>query len=202
MKKSATERLSGIIESNEILKDIRRISSSINIDAVNAILLARRADQGRRNGFTVVAAEMRVFAGRLDEISRALLNNIRILVVNVSAQSKYERMSNFYRRLPQLTAGQAGPTVAQVLERAAVLHARRAAEIRRLITEISAMAESARKLCNNSAALYRNARVEVAYLPAYRQELSMVADRIESAMTNSSKKLSSLLNIMREFTGE
>ncbi len=202
MKKSATERLSGIIESNEILKDIRRISSSINIDAVNAILLARRADQGRRNGFTVVAAEMRVFAGRLDEISRALLNNIRILVVNVSAQSKYERMSNFYRRLPQLTAGQAGPTVAQVLERAAVLHARRAVEIRRLITEISAMAESARKLCNNSAALYRNARVEVAYLPAYRQELSMVADRIESAMTNSSKKLSSLLNIMREFTGE
>jgi len=52
---------------NENLKKVIEISNQINIVAMNAILIAKRAGQ-QSSGFRVVAMELRLFSQKIEEI--------------------------------------------------------------------------------------------------------------------------------------
>ena len=60
----ATE-LSRVVKANEDIKKVIRISSGVNLVALNAMLVAKRSGE-RSRGFAVVSSELRVFSRKLE----------------------------------------------------------------------------------------------------------------------------------------
>jgi hypothetical protein len=186
--------LSHAVSINESLRQVIEISTQINIVAMNALLVAKRAGH-QSAGFRVVAMELRLFSQRIEEMMShlgrlifqlvrrtaellKLDRNMRILRVTMSKSPEVEvRLEDDFRRKQIAYSETHSSAVAdwEELER----------EIRRSLS-----------LCSAGAMLSHNGRIEAVYGGSMLADMQQVADRIEDIMHLTISKLKQLNSTM------
>nr|WP_199064920.1 hypothetical protein [Chromobacterium sp. ASV5] len=156
---SAAARLSAVVRLHEGIKGVVLIAFRINLMALNAMLLARRAGE-LALGFGVISKELRALSAELARQMRQLQQDARDAVRLISSLLGLERRC---RLLGAAQAAAAQPGLAAVLarrlqERDQLLQSVAEARLRLL-----ANLEETRNLCLFGAALSRSARIEAAY---------------------------------------
>ena len=84
---SQTSDLHRVVKANEDIKKVIRISSGVNLVALNAMLIAKRSGEKSR-GFAVVSSELRVFSRKLEGAMTGLGALIFELVRDAAAMRK------------------------------------------------------------------------------------------------------------------
>jgi hypothetical protein len=165
-----------VADVNEEIKGVVRVSHELSVEAINAMLAARRAGSAVR-GFAVVTTELRGFSGKLQLLMDELTLDTTELVREVAGLSKEMRARRHLSAALAMSGGQAGmaATVARV-----------DSELARLTAENSAMwgsvqrvIERAVRLCEVGRALARGAKIEAVYGGTLSGQLSQVGMVIE-----------------------
>lgn len=172
--------LSLAVSINESLKKVISISGQINIVAMNAILVAKRAGQ-QSAGFRVVAMELRLFSQKIEEMMAFLGNLIFQLVRRIAELRKMEKRLN-------LLAMTMSKNDASQLRLESSFRQRQSAYIdkyaiaqddwERLEKEIG----RSFSLCSAGAMLSHNGRIEAAYGGTMLADMQQVATRIEDIL--------------------
>jgi uncharacterized protein with NAD-binding domain and iron-sulfur cluster len=165
---------------NEGLKQVVEISHQINLVALNAILVAKRAGT-QSAGFKVVAMELRLFSQKMEESMARLSDMIFQLVHRIAALRKLEKnlrslditLHKLANDNPQMQA-----TFADKQEAYQGLKSATDAEWESLEKEI----RRSLNLCSAGAMLSHNARIEAAYGGTMLADMQQVAGRIEEMM--------------------
>jgi hypothetical protein len=171
--------LQEVMTMNEYIKRVIRISRELDMAALNAILMARRADGGAA-GFRVAAAELRVFGARLGQDMAQLGALIYELVGRSAALLKQERRLALIERTGVLDGGRSLPADLLDRKRGEIQSVRAAVEgnkyglVRRL--------DHAHRLCDLGRSLSRNAAVEATYAGAMTPLLTQVSSRAGAAV--------------------
>lgn len=175
-----TGELVRVIQINEYLKDVISISASINLIALNAMLISRRS-KADSSGYNVVSVELREFSNTLSDHTQELREMIFVIVHLVAIMkkkrlftAKYEKIMRMHQGAAQISAG-----VLQKLNKDIQdVRVQAMKEGRRLLRHTDYVL----KLCEMGSSIYRNARVEAAYVSDLTTELMIVADTIEKAV--------------------
>jgi hypothetical protein len=165
---------------NEGLKNVITISSQINIVAMNAILVAKRAGQ-QSAGFRIVAMELRLFSQKIEERMAVLGTLIFQLVRSIAELQKMKK------RLQLLTI-----TMSKNAESKASLdkafQQRQTAYLKKFTNakddwfNLKIEIERSYSLCSAGAMLSHNGRIEAAYGGAMLADMQHVATRIEEIL--------------------
>lgn len=180
----------------EDIKLIIEIPFKTNLIAINAMLITRRAGIKSR-GFSIIARELRLLSGRLRELMDEVSRIITLMIYDVVILCKTQRMMNFLQK-------------AQTGDRYAILDpaiSRKQAEMNKLsqgieedLSRLLKTLENAYQLCKTSEALSRNAKIEAAYGQELSGELKLVAERIETTMTEITSSLHALIHNIQAST--
>jgi methyl-accepting chemotaxis protein len=184
-----------VVSINENLKSVISISSQINIVAMNAILVAKRAGQ-QSAGFRVVAMELRLFSQKIDEMMAFLGSLIFDIVRSVAALQKMEkRLSLLAITMSKNDASKKPLESSYRLKQTAYIekytHAKEDWE--RLESEIS----RSLSLCSAGAMLSHNGRIEAAYGGTMLADMQQVANRIEDILSQTITNIKQLNINMR-----
>jgi hypothetical protein len=172
--------LSLAVSINESLKKVIAISSQINIVAMNAILVAKRAGQ-QSSGFRVVAMELRLFSQKIEELMTFLGNMIFELVRRIAELQKMEkRLRLLALTMSKNNASQDRLESSYRLRQTTYLdnYARAQTDWERLEKEIG----RSLSLCSAGAMLSHNGRIEAAYGGTMLSDMLQVANRIEDIL--------------------
>jgi hypothetical protein len=173
--------LNRAVSINESLKQVIEISSQINIVAMNAILIAKRAGP-QSAGFRIVAMELRLFSRKIEDLMGFLGGLIFQLVHRVAELRKLEK------RLSLLSDTMSKNTVSE--ERLAHSFQQR----HTVYIDKKALAQidweqlekeifRSLALCSAGSMLSHNGRIEAAYGGSMLADMQQVASRIEDIMT-------------------
>lgn len=165
---------------NEGLKHVVDISHQINLVAMNAILVAKRAGT-QSAGFKVVAMELRLFSQKMEDSMARLSQMIFQLVHRIAALRKLEKNLRSLELTMQKLASEDGQIkLAFVQKQEAYQRLKLAtdAEWEGLEKEI----RRSLNLCSAGAMLSHNARIEAAYGGSMLVDMQQVAGRIEEMM--------------------
>jgi len=88
---NGSNNLQRIVRNNEDIKNVVRLAHRINLLALNAMLLSRRAGEGAA-GFGVIATELRIFVRSLMEVMQTLLQRSQGSVDAVSRARRVQRI--------------------------------------------------------------------------------------------------------------
>lgn len=169
---AAAGELLRIVRVSEEIKRIVGVTFRINIMALNAILLSRRAGNAAR-GFGVLSSELRVFSvdlrQRMDELS-ALIHS---LVAAVSRQLGTSRQSAQLARAVDGAADPArwSPVLARHAAEAAAFAGRRA----QIAQSLRLGAREVFRLADFGAVLAKSAKIEAAYGGPFATDLTQVS---------------------------
>lgn len=186
---SRSEELQRIVRINEQIKSVVRPAFRINVMALNAIMLARRAGDAAR-GFGVLSDELRRFSGELSQQMtglRTLTSASVATVTELIKKARYlaitERMQTRIDGIEQTVMKVCERQRAQVSMRADALHQTQR-ELRRLVVD------DILPLMQLGTVLARSAHIEAAYGGRFATELGQVSsefshtiDEIEAALT-------------------
>lgn len=173
--------LSDLIQINERVKNIRKLSANVNITALNSFLFARRAGT-EGNGFAVVSEELRNFSSKLTNISRILQTEVFRMVRIRAERVKRAKIFDKFNALRKHTTT---PEVyykrgaQHLLEGLNQLHAN-FTDIRK---KILGHLDAATTLCETADALHRNAKVEAAYVSGLTQQLTEISDDVHKLIS-------------------
>jgi methyl-accepting chemotaxis protein len=165
---------------NESLKRVISISSQINIVAMNAILVAKRAGQ-QSAGFRVVAMELRLFSQKIEEMMAFLGNLIFEIVRRVAELRKMEKRLNLLgATMSKNDASQTRLASSYQIRQSAYTekYAKAQEDWERLEKEIG----RSFSLCSAGAMLSHNGRIEAAYGGTMLADMQQVANRIEDIL--------------------
>ena len=182
--------LDGAISINEILKQVIDTACRIDLVAVNAVLVAKRAGT-QSAGFHVVALELRTFGLEVEKEMAILGKLIYRFVHRIAALLKLARNLRLLEATEQKsdqahslihTRVESKRLVYQqtLIEAEADRHAL-AHEIRRALT-----------LCRTGAMLSNNGRIEAAYGTSMLEEMRTIVVSIEEIMSQTVTGLKSL----------
>lgn len=172
--------LSLAVSINESLKKVIAISSQINIVAMNAILVAKRAGQ-QSSGFRVVAMELRLFSQKVEGMMTFLGNLIFELVRRIAELQKMEKRLNLLElTMSKNDASQERLKSSYRLRQTTYLdkYASAQTDWERLEKEIG----RSLSLCSAGAMLSHNGRIEAAYGGTMLSDMLQVANRIEDIL--------------------
>lgn len=175
---------------NERIKDVIQISAALNMVAINAMLVAKRAG-ARSLGFGVVSSELRVFSRKLIDEMEHLGGEIAVLVRDTAAMRKLERM----HRLLEITLAQNArnaPLLSTALQRNALLYRDMSESVMQDVSQLHTLLLRSVRLCDAGYSLARSAKVEAAYGGDMSHALRQVADHIEEVVAPISPLLKSL----------
>lgn len=188
---SAAE-LHRIVRINEEIKAVVHPAFQINMMALNAILLARRAGDAAR-GFGVLSGELRGFAVELSQKMEALRQQTSTSVAAVTALVRQGRYVAILRRVPPQTAA-IDAQVERVRRRQQQSADAHLAGIAQMRAALANWVGELRPLVQLGIVLARLARVEAAYGGEFAQALTQVSaefsrtiDQIESALGDLAK---------------
>lgn len=163
---------------NEEIKRIVRTAFSVNLMALNAIFLARRAGSSAL-GFRVLSGELRDFIHQLQHAMERLRALTAEVVRAVTEDASHSRIEQTLLRASSLT-GPGSPGGLARLDQALVRHAedarhrsRALARTRRSLVQTLTEAET---LAQFGAVLARTSRIEAAYGGPHAASLSQVAE--------------------------
>jgi methyl-accepting chemotaxis protein len=175
--------LSKSVAINQGLKQVVDISHQINLVAMNAILVAKRAG-AQSSGFKVVAMELRIFSQKMEESMAKLSLMIFQLVRRIAALRKLEKnLRSITTTIQKNTKGadQFGNAFMHKQEAYQQLKDATDQEWQTLEKEI----RRSLNLCSSGAMLSHNARIEAAYGGSMLADMQQVAGRIEEIMNQA-----------------
>jgi methyl-accepting chemotaxis protein len=178
-----------IVRINEEIKSVVATAFKINLMAMNAIFLAKRAGQAAL-GFSVLSNELRRFASDLQRQMGVLRDMTHDSVASVTALVKHERVNRMIDRLSTEAGGKAREMVAQ--------HRRR-----RLLSTLSDREDALRaqnrrlgqtiadtsQLVELGSVLARSAKIEAAYGGGFAPALMQVSSDFERTIAEIQRSL-------------
>lgn len=177
---SQTSDLCRVVKANEDIKKVIRISSGVNLVALNAMLVAKRSGE-RSRGFAVVSSELRVFSRKLEGAMTGLGALIFELVRDAAAMRKqhHERrhLLNILARGQQMRK-LAEPALARMDERMR----KTGEEIGRDWHKLGLQLNRVLQLCESGGSLSRSAKIEAVYGGDMSATLKQVANQIEETV--------------------
>ncbi len=180
---------------NHGLKQVIEISHQINLVAMNAILVAKRAGQ-QSSGFKVVAMELRVFSQKMEEMMARLGEMIFRLVKRIADLRKLQKNLSLLG-----TTMKKSPRAAEQLHASHSLKSDQFQQLQEAVEQEWQSLESEVKrslnLCSSGAMLSHNARIEAAYGGTMLADMQQVAGRIEEIMNLTISYLKQLTTTMK-----
>ncbi|TXI93551.1 MAG: hypothetical protein E6Q34_05425 [Burkholderiaceae bacterium] len=165
---------------NHGLKQVIDISHQINLVAMNAILVAKRAGQ-QSSGFKVVAMELRVFSQKMEEIMFRLGELIFQLVKRIADLRKLQRILSLLQSTIRKSEG-AATQLSQSLQSKSAQYERLNELVNQEWERLQNEVKRSLNLCSSGAMLSHNARIEAAYGGTMLADMQQVAGRIEEIM--------------------
>lgn len=179
-----------IVKANEEIKKVVRISSGVNLVALNAMLIAKRSG-GKSRGFAVVSSELRVFSHRLEEAMTGLGALIFELVRDTSAMQKHHH-ERHHMRIALARDGKLRDLVGPMLARREEAMRETGAAIRKDWHKLQLQISRVLQLCEIGGALSRSAKIEAVYGGDASATLKQVANQIEETVNEIFATLKSL----------
>jgi hypothetical protein len=168
----ATE-LHRIVRVNEEIKTIIATAFRINLMALNAILLSRRAGE-RARGFGVLASELRLFAQDLTGEMTALGGLMAGMVSTVTGLVQQSRINTLLARA-RAAGGRPGPWHEPVRLRGEQGLQNRQASLQALDRRLGLALDETERLVDLGGVLARSAKIEAAYGGSFSGALMQVS---------------------------
>nr|MBL8410614.1 chemotaxis protein [Dechloromonas sp.] len=178
-----------IVRINEQIKRVVGVSFKINIMALNAIFLAKRAGTAAL-GFGVLSNELRVFSQDLRNCMDALTGLIHDCVNEVSVVLQDTRQTRLLEQAAGLAPAQ--PALIRVLhtrEQAGEEHAQRLSSLRR---QLKRALEDAFQMVELGGVLAKSAKIEAAYGQSFAPALAQVSGEFDGIVEEIRSSLETL----------
>lgn len=181
-----------IVRINEEIKSVVATAFKINLMAMNAIFLAKRAGQAAL-GFSVLSNELRRFAADLQRQMEVLRAMTYDSVASVTALVKHGRINRMIGRLRAETGGEAGQAVARYLQdRPSVDDAEREAVVEGQNRRLNQTIADTAQLVELGSVLARSAKIEAAYGGSFAPALMQVSSDFERIIADIQQSLTQL----------
>lgn len=184
----AGQDLLRIVRINEQIKVVVGVSFKINIMALNAIFLAKRAGTAAR-GFGVLSNELRVFSQDLRDCMSSLTGLVHGCVNDVSLMLQDIRHT---RLLRQAVALSKDAQMASVLARRETENERHAASLASQRKQLRRALDDAFRLVELGGVLAKSAKIEAAYGQSFAVPLSQVSSEFDGIVEEIRASLESL----------
>ena len=178
-----------IVHINEEIKRVIAVSVKINIMALNAIFLAKRAGTAAL-GFGVLSNELRVFSQDLRHCMGALNGLIHSCVYQVTVGLQSIRFVRLLGEAAKLAPQQAA--VARVLQRHEEENERRAEKLTALRRQLKSALEDAFQMVELGGVLAKSAKIEAAYGQSFAPSLAQVSGEFDAVVEEIRGSLQSL----------
>jgi hypothetical protein len=169
-----------VVKANEDIKKVIRISSGVNLVALNAMLIAKRSGE-RSRGFAVVSSELRLFSRNLEGSMTGLGELIFGLVRDAAAmQRQRQHHSHFVaimsknHQLSKVVV----PAIARVEARIGCIEEDIGRDWHKLRLQLGRILQ----LCESGRSLSRSAKIEAVYGGDMSATLKQVANQIEDTV--------------------
>ncbi|QRM20299.1 chemotaxis protein [Dechloromonas sp. TW-R-39-2] len=177
-----------IVRINEEIKRVVGVSFKINIMALNAIFLAKRAGTAAL-GFGVLSNELRVFSQDLRTCMESLTGLIHGCVDEVSIVLKDIRFTRLLRQTDQLTTNGSVVPVLRQREIENDQHERRLSSLR---NQLKRALEDAFRMVELGGVLAKSAKIEAAYGQSFAPALAQVSGEFDGIVEEIRDSLESL----------
>jgi len=169
-----------IVEINEQIKDILRISNEINLAAINAMLIANKISKGK-SGFGVVSSELRIFSTQLSEAMQVLLGYVTVLVQEMAGQIRLNKVLQLQQAAcaGSQQAACLGGVVQSKLDGLAERDTARKQHHDKLVAAVT----RAKRLCVMGLSLSYSAKIEAVYGESQAGALKQVSEGVEHAIS-------------------
>lgn len=178
-----------IVRINEEIKRVVSVAFKINIMALNAIFLAKRAGNAAL-GFGVLSNELRVFSKDLRESMMSLTQLIHDLVGEVSVILQESRQDELFRKT--VAGCPDNVKLGAVLECREVRHDERAARISALRRGLRLAVDDAARLVELGGVLAKSAKIEAAYGAGFATSLGQVSGEFDGIVEEIRTSLDNL----------
>ena len=177
-----------IVRINEEIKSVVRVAFKINIMALNAIFLAKRAGTAAR-GFGVLSNELRVFSQDLRACMASLAGLIHGCVTEVSLMLQDIRHTGLLRRAVEMSPPGRGRDVLAAREIENDRHTERLARLRK---QLRWALDDAFQMVELGGVLAKSAKIEAAYGQSFAVPLSQVSGEFDGIVEEIRTSLESL----------
>ncbi len=177
-----------IVRINEEIKSVVNVAFKINIMALNAIFLAKRAGTAAR-GFGVLSNELRVFSQDLRDCMSSLSGLVHACVDDVSRMLQDIRHT---RLLRQAVATSSKPEFAAVLAAREIENERHAQSFAGQRRQLKRSLEDAFRMVELGGVLAKSAKIEAAYGQSFAVPLSQVSSEFDGVVEEIRVSLESL----------
>lgn len=177
-----------IVRINEEIKSVVAVAFKINIMALNAIFLAKRAGTAAR-GFGVLSNELRVFSQDLRDCMAALTGLIHGCVNEVSLVLQDIRHTRLLKQAVEMA-----PTsrVSRVLATREIENDRHSARLASLRKQLKRALEDAFQMVELGGVLAKSAKIEAAYGQSFAIPLAQVSGEFDGVVEEIRSSLESL----------
>lgn len=181
-----------IVRVNEEIKSVVARAFKINLMAMNAIFLAKRAGQSAL-GFGVLSNELRRFAMDLQRQMAQLREMTYGSVATVTALVKQTRLNGMLARARQESSGSGRSLIDEFLRgRHGLAYARHREQIGALNRRLGQMIADTTQLVELGSVLARSAKIEAAYGGPFSGALMQVSSDFERTIGEIQHSLESL----------
>jgi methyl-accepting chemotaxis protein len=177
-----------IVRINEEIKAVVGVAFRINIMALNAIFLAKRAGTAAR-GFGVLSNELRVFSQDLRDGMSALTGQIHGCVTEVSVVLQDIRHTALLRQAVEQSPAACGRAVLAARELENDRHTERLARLRK---QLRAALDDAFRMVELGGVLAKSAKIEAAYGQSFAVPLAQVSGEFDGVVEEIRASLESL----------
>ena len=184
----ASTDLLRIVRINEEIKAVVGVAFKINIMALNAIFLAKRAGTAAL-GFGVLSNELRVFSQDLRTCMGALSALIHRCVTEVSVVLQDIRHT---RLLSEAVADLANPALAAVVRRRELANGDHQTRLSSLRRQLQRALEDAFQLVELGGVLAKSAKIEAAYGQGFAGALAQVSGEFDGIVEEIRSSLQAL----------
>ena len=178
-----------IVRINEEIKAVVGVAFRINIMALNAIFLAKRAGTAAL-GFGVLSNELRVFSQDLRTRMAALTDLIHACVSEVSVVLQDIRHTGLLKRAVAQASDAAGP--AAILARRQSENQDHQERLSRLRRQLQRALEDAFQLVELGGVLAKSAKIEAAYGQTFAPALAQVSGEFDGVVEEIRSSLQAL----------
>lgn len=185
--------LAQIVRINEEIKRIVGVSVKINIMALNAIFLAKRAGTAAL-GFGVLSNELRVFSQDLRNCMESLNGLIHTCVNQVSVSLQGGRVVRLLRQALLMTEHK--QLITSVLEMRERENEQRELELKRLRRQLKSALEDVFRMVELGGVLAKSAKIEAAYGQGFASSLSQVSGEFDGVV----EEIHASLELLRRST--
>ena len=177
-----------IVRINEEIKRVVSVSFKINIMALNAIFLAKRAGTAAL-GFGVLSNELRVFSQDLRNCMESLTGLIHGCVSEVSIVLQDIRFTRLLSEAALICPNSTAPAILAQREAENEMHAGKLAALR---NQLKRALEDAFQMVELGGVLAKSAKIEAAYGQSFAAPLAQVSGEFDSIVEEIRTSLESL----------